>query len=81
MGRKNHHKRGRPLDADLIEEILQEKPSQPLAGQLSQSESLCEPSAADLAYRHAVAACDRIIAELEEELNGYAENSNRPSDS
>lgn len=68
MGRKNRRRGARELDAGLIAEILQEKPSQPLAGQLSQSESLCEPSAADRAYTHAVEVCDRIVEELDNEL-------------
>lgn len=68
MGRKNRRRGGKELGEDVIRDILGEKPSQPLPGQLSQSESLCEPSAAELAYTRAVAVCDRIISELNEEL-------------
>lgn len=68
MGRKNRRRGCRELAADLIAEILQEKPSQPLAGQLSQGESLCEETAADRAYTHAAEVCDRIVEELDKEL-------------
>lgn len=42
--------------------------------QLPREGAFEEPSAADQAYTHAVEVCDRIVRELDEQLDGWTPN-------
>ena len=68
MGRKNRRRGGKALPEDLIEVILAESKSNGLRVDVVTVEDPLSPSAADQAYYNAVRTCDRIIAELDQEL-------------
>lgn len=72
MGRKNRRRGGKELGADVIRDILAD--NKPKTGFDIETVMVCEhfeppqESEADKACRKAGIVCDRIIAELENEL-------------
>ena len=78
MGRKNRRRGGRELDQDFVREILTGKQTIHCFKPVSRPEGMrveavivegpIIESAADKACRWAGLVCDRIIAELDEEL-------------
>lgn len=78
MGRKNRRLGNKELGPDVIKRILADNPTMHVTRTVSRQDGLraeaviiddpAPPSAADRQYHHARKACDRIIAELDQEL-------------
>lgn len=64
MGRKNNRRGCRQLGQDVIDDILSDGARKPQERDFTKNEQ----TEADRAYAHAAEVCDRIIRELDEQL-------------
>ena len=69
MGRKNRRRGGRELGADMIRDILESVKGMKLEPVIIDDPAM--PTKADIAYQRASNTCDRILRELEEELEDH----------
>lgn len=70
MGRKNNRRGCRPLNQDVIADILAEGTKKPQTTTEATTAAKTEPTEADRAHARAVEVCDRIVRELDEILTG-----------
>lgn len=68
MGRKNNRRGCRQLGQDVINDILEEGARKPQPDPKNPPAAKDAPTEADRAYANAVEVCDRIIRELDEQL-------------